>query len=211
MSDPSLSIPSRAGTATLGTGDAGTVQLQHDRTDQVLKHAGSDGIVRAMVDTTSAQELSNKTLPALASESAVLTTPVIDGVTYSALNDRQLITEAFAVDGAALHAAVLPAVVFPADAIIVRAILNITTVATAACTIDVGYTAVTATTSSDTLLDGIDANAAIGVFDSMNAALDAGANAKAQAAAAEKWVTIDEKTGDSTGLVAVLYVQYFLV
>jgi len=142
--------------------------------------------------------------------SAVLTTPVIDGVTYSALNDRQIITEAFAVSGAALHAAVLDAVTFPAAAIILRAFLNITTVATGACTIDVGYSATSAATS-DTLLDGVDANAATALFDSMNYALDSGANAKAQLAASGKFVTIDEKTGDSTGMVAVLYVQYVLV
>jgi hypothetical protein len=147
---------------------------------------------------------------AITNTSAVLTTPVIDGVTYSALNDRQVITEVFAVSGAALHAANLTAVTFPAAAIILRACLDITTVATGACTIDVGYTAVSATTSSDTLLDGVDANAAIALFDSMNAALDAGANAKAQKAAAGKWITIDEASGDSTGMVANLYVQYVL-
>lgn len=139
-----------------------------------------------------------------------LTTPIIDGVAQSASNDRQIITEVFAVDGAALHAATLNAVTFPAAAIILRAILDITTVATAACTIDVGYSATSAATS-DTLLDGVDANAATAVFDSMNAALDAGANAKAQKAASGKFVTIDEKTGDSTGMVANLYVQYVLV
>jgi len=138
-----------------------------------------------------------------------LTTPTIDGVAQSALNDRQIITEAFAVDGAALHAAVLNAVTFPADAVILRAVLDITTVATGACTIDVGYNATTAATS-DTLLDGVDANAAVATFDSMNAALDSGANAKAQKAASGKFVTIDEKTGDSTGMVATLYVQYIL-
>jgi len=74
----------------------------------------------------------------------------------------------------------------------------------------VGYSATSAATS-DTLLDGVDANAATALFDSMNAALDSGANAKAQLAASGKYVTIDEKTGDSTGMVAVLYVQYVLV
>lgn len=141
---------------------------------------------------------------------AVLTTPVIDGVTYSPLNDRQIITEAFAISGAALHAANLTAVTFPANAIILRAILNVTTVATGACTVDIGYTATTATTSSDTLLDGVDVNTAVAVFDSMDAALDSGANAKAQAAASGKWITVDEASGDATGLVATLYTQYIL-
>ena len=135
----------------------------------------------APVTATGTQTLTNKTL----------TTPTIDGVVQSALNDRQIITEAFVVGGAALHAAVLTAVTFPAAAIILRACLNITTVSTGACTVDVGYTATTATTTSDTLLDGIDANAATGLFDSMNSLLDTAENAKAQLAASGKWVTID--------------------
>jgi hypothetical protein len=95
--------------------------------------------------------------------------------------------------------------------IIDRVVLDITTVSTGASTIDVGVTETSATTTSDTLLDGIDGNAATGVFDSMNAALDSGANAKAQKLAAAKWVTIDEKTGDTTGLVGNLYVYYHIV
>lgn len=187
-----------------GTGDLKNygehAGLKVDSDDDKLKFIDNGDSVRSVVTENQSQTLTGKTL----------TTPTIDGVTYSAENDRQVITVAFPVDGAALHAAVLPAVVFPAAAIILRAILDITTVATAACTIDVGYTAVSGTTSSDTLLDGVDANAAIATFDSMNAALDGGANALAQKAASGKWVTIDEKTGDSTGMVATLYVQYIL-
>lgn len=95
--------------------------------------------------------------------------------------------------------------------IIQRAVLDLTTVSTGACTLDVGVTEVSATTTSDTLLDGIDANAATAVFDSMNAALDGGANAKAQKLASGKWVTIDEKTGDATGLVGNLYIYYTIL
>lgn len=156
-----------------------------------------------LVSTAATQTLTNKTLT-----SAALTTPVVDGVTYSALNDRQVVVEAFSVAGAALHAANLTGVTFPADAVILRAWLDITTVCTGACTIDVGYTATTATTSSDTLLDGVDGNTAVAVFDSMNAALDSGANAKAQKAASGKWVTLDEASGDTTGMVAILYVMW---
>lgn len=94
---------------------------------------------------------------------------------------------------------------------LLRAILDITTVATSACTLDVGYTATSAATSSDTLLDGVDANAAAATFDSMNAALDSGANAKAQRCEYGKWVTIDEKTGDAEGMVAKLYITYYKV
>ena len=125
--------------------------------------------------------------------------------------DRVIKCAVFAVTGAALHAANLTAWTAPAASIIHRVMLDITTVATGACTIDVGYTASGATTSSDTLIDGVDANAAIALFDSMNAALDSGANAKAQKAASGKWITMDEASGDATGLVANLYVFYSLI
>lgn len=95
--------------------------------------------------------------------------------------------------------------------LILRTVLDLTTTSAGACTLDIGVTETSAVTSSDTLLDGIDANAAVAVFDSMNAALDSGANAKAQKLAGAKWVTIDEKTGDATGLVGVLYVEYVVV
>lgn len=124
---------------------------------------------------------------------------------------RGVRVDAYTFTGAELRAANLTAWTAPEAAIILRATLDITTVATAACTVDVGYTATSATTSSDTLLDGVDANAAIAVFDSMNAALDAGANAKAQKAAAGKWITIDEASGDATGMVATLWVEWMPV
>lgn len=153
-----------------------------------------------VVTTSGTQTLTSKTL----------TTPVIDGVTYSAANDRQIITEVVAVSGTALHAANLTLWTAPADCYILRAMLDVTTVATGAATVDIGYTASSATTSSDTLLDGIDVNTAIGLFDSMNAALDSGANAKAQKAASGKWITADEASGDTTGMVASFIVQYIL-
>lgn len=141
---------------------------------------------------------------------ATLTTPVIDGVTYSAANDRQLITEVVSISGDALHAANLTLWTAPAAALILRVILNITTASTGASTIDIGYTATSATTSSDTLLDGV-SGTPTALFDSMNAALDSGANAKAQLAASGKWITADEASGDTSGMVAVAYIQYVLV
>ena len=151
------------------------------------------------------------TLPASsAATSLALTTPVIDGVTQSALNARQVITEVYTISGAALHAANLTAWTAPAAAMILRVWLDITTASTGASTIDVGYTATTATTSSDTLLDGVSGTPAA-VFDSMDAALDSGANAKAQKAASGKWITMDEASGDTTGLVGKLYIQYALI
>lgn len=140
---------------------------------------------------------------------AVLTTPTVDGVLYSVLNKRQIVTTAFAITGAALHAANLTAVTFPAAAIILRAVLDVTTKSTGAATVDIGYATVSATTASDTLLDGIDVGTAAALFDSMNAALDTGTNAFAQKAVSGKFVTVHENA-DTTGMVAILYVEYIL-
>jgi hypothetical protein len=124
--------------------------------------------------------------------------------------DRAIKCDVVAITGAALQAANLTLWTAPAKSIILRVLLDVTTVATGACTVDIGYTATSATTSSDTLLDGIDVNAATGLFDSMNAALDTGANAKAQLAASGKWITADSASGDATGLVANAYIYYVL-
>jgi len=94
--------------------------------------------------------------------------------------------------------------------IVTRVLLNITTESTGASTFDVGVTATSATTSSDTLLDGV-SGAAVALFDSMNAALDSGANAKAQLVAAGKWITFTEASGAAEGLVGTAYIQYVKV
>lgn len=127
------------------------------------------------------------------------------------VGDRAVKTAVFALSGATIHAGVTAAIQFSAAAVIQRVFADITTVATGACTLDIGYTAVSATTGSDTLLDGIDVNGAVALFDSMDATLDSGANAHAQKAASGKWITVQEKTGDATGLVGNLYIQYILI
>jgi hypothetical protein len=132
--------------------------------------------------------------------------PVVNGApTSTAVKTAQQ-----AISGDLLHAGNLawtnPETV---TIIILRVILNITTASTGASTIDVGVTATSATTTSDTLLDGVSGTPAA-VFDSMNAALDSGANAKAQSLVAAKWVTLDEASGDTSGMVATLTVQYVL-
>lgn len=139
-----------------------------------------------------------------------LTTPIIDGVTYSANNKRQIIIDTFSLTGATLHAANQTLWTAPAAAIILRLILNITTESTGASTIDIGYTAVSGTTSSDTLLDGV-SGAAKALFDSADASLDTQANTLAQLAASGGFVTADEASGDVTGLVATGYIFYMLV
>jgi hypothetical protein len=124
--------------------------------------------------------------------------------------DRAVKCDVVAISGAALQAANLTLWTAPADSIVLAVLLDVTTVATGACTVDIGYTATTATTSSDTFLDGVDVNAAQALFDSRNHALDAGANAKAQKAASGKWITADSASGDATGLVANAYIFYVL-
>jgi hypothetical protein len=123
--------------------------------------------------------------------------------------DRMVKCDVVAISGTALQAANLTLWTAPADALILRVILDITTQSSGASTIDIGYTATSATTSSDTLLDGV-SGAAVAVFDSGDAGLDTGANDMAQKAASGKWITADSASGDTTALVANVYIFYVL-
>ncbi len=87
-------------------------------------------------------------------------------------------------------------------------LLNITTKTTAACTIDVGIAA-NGTTSADDLIDGLDANAAAGVFSNL---LNPGSNGKAgQPWGTTEYLTVSEKTGAIAGLVGEVIVEYITV
>lgn len=91
--------------------------------------------------------------------------------------------------------------------IIDRITLDVTTKATAACTLDVGTTATTATTSSNNLLTGVDVGTAAGVFDNIT---DKGASGKSkQKVAASKWVTGSMASGAAAGLVGFAYIDYY--
>ena len=94
-----------------------------------------------------------------------------------------------------------------AGAILVQhVVLNVTTKATGACTIDVGTTATNATTLSDTLIDGVDVNAAAGIFTNDESA---GTNGKPfKRLAAGKWVTASVASGAITGLVGTYEIYY---
>jgi hypothetical protein len=95
--------------------------------------------------------------------------------------------------------------------LILNAYLATSVVSTGAGTIDIGTTPTSAATTSDNIFDGIDATATAPALYSMrNASLDTAANIEIKTLAAGKWVTINEKTGDLTGLVGVLYVEYVL-
>lgn len=96
-----------------------------------------------------------------------------------------------------------------ATIVITRMEIYVTTVATAACTIDVGTTAVGATTSSDNLLDGLDTHSAVGIFDNIT---DKGSNGKSrQTLASGKWVTASMASGAAAGTAGYAYIHYHLV
>lgn len=93
---------------------------------------------------------------------------------------------------------------FGADVMIVSALLDITTASTGACTLDIGVGA-DATTSNDQLFDGLSA-ATTGQY---GTGVSGGTNGKG----GQKWTSstflnIAEASGDITGLVGKLYVQY---
>ncbi|MDT5061522.1 MAG: hypothetical protein QOH63_1981 [Acidobacteriota bacterium] len=93
--------------------------------------------------------------------------------------------------------------------IVLRVILDITTVANAACTLDVGTTPTSAATLSDNLIDGLDVRTAVGVFGKDDGA---DANGKAQQRLASgKWVTGSKASGAAAGLVGNAYISYVTV
>lgn len=92
---------------------------------------------------------------------------------------------------------------------VTRVLLDVTTAATAAATVDVGTTATSATTSSDTLIDGLDVNAAAGLFSNLK---NPGTNGKAdQRLASGKWVTASQASGAVAGLVGYAYIEYVVL
>lgn len=99
-----------------------------------------------------------------------------------------------------------------ADIFVYRVDLDVTTAATGACTVDVGTTTSSATTSSDTLLDGLDVHTGTGFFSSTDDT-DNGTNgvAKGQRLAAGKWVTGSKASGASAGIVGTAIIQYVVI
>lgn len=92
--------------------------------------------------------------------------------------------------------------------IIDRAELDVTTIATAACSVSVGTTVASATTSVATLIDTCDVHSATGLFDNIT---EKGTNGKSrQKLAAGGWVTATSASGASAGLVGNLHLHYHL-
>ena len=95
------------------------------------------------------------------------------------------------------------------DIIVEHVALVVTTKTTGACSVDVGTTATSATTSSDNLIDGQDIKAAAGTF--TNTA-NGGTNGKAaQRLAAGKWVTGSVVTGGASAGLKGSYEIYYRV
>lgn len=95
-----------------------------------------------------------------------------------------------------------------ADVIVTRFVIEVTTVATAACTADFGIAAA-ATTSSDTLIDGVDVNSAVGVFCNFD---DQGTNGQSVVTwDSDEYLTGSMATGAAAGLAGYAYVEYIRV
>ena len=96
-----------------------------------------------------------------------------------------------------------------ASIIVTGLVLDVTTASTGACTLDCGTTAVSATTKVDNLIDGLDVNAAAGVFDNIT---DKGTNGVSrQKLASAKWVTGSVASGASAGIVGFAYIKYIVI
>ena len=96
-----------------------------------------------------------------------------------------------------------------ASIIVTGLVLNVTTKTTGACTLDCGTTAASATTKIDNLIDGLDVNAATGVFDNITDKGDSGKSR--QLLAAGKWVTGSVASGASAGIVGFAYIRYIVI
>lgn len=93
--------------------------------------------------------------------------------------------------------------------IVQRVLVDVTTAATGACTIDVGTTATNATTSSDNLIDGADIGTATGVFDNYD---NSGTNGKTKQKLADgKWVTGSRASGAAAGTAGFAYIEYVVI
>lgn len=91
------------------------------------------------------------------------------------------------------------------DLIVTKLALNVTTIATAACTVDVGIAA-NGSTSADNLIDGQDVHSATGAFANL------GTNGKrAMLWKSAEFLNISMATGAAAGLKGAAYIEYIRV
>lgn len=114
---------------------------------------------------------------------------------------RVALTAATVTTGGAVAAIANPE---GADVLITRCVIHTTTKSTSAATLNVGVAA-DATTSADTLLDGVDVGTAVGVFDNID---DKGSNGQS----CLKWGSGEYVTATASatvaGLVGYIYIEY---
>lgn len=181
-----------------GTSDA---RYGPDRTNAKAAFLGSDS-----TDSYRLKYRKNGTLTKLTDQDTILADIAVKAG-FAAVTDRATKVAVTTITGAALHAAVQSWANPEAGSIVItRCALLVSTVATGACKIDVGVTAVSATTAADNLIDGLDANAAVAAFTAGGG--DGTNDRHVQSLATGKWVTVKEISGDATGGVYVLYVEY---
>lgn len=89
--------------------------------------------------------------------------------------------------------------------IIRRLVLDVTTVASASCTLEAGTTTTNATTASANLITAQDVHSAVTTVDNIGAG---GAGKYVQKLAAGGWVTFSTASGASAGLVGNAYIDY---
>jgi hypothetical protein len=82
---------------------------------------------------------------------------------------------------------------------VTECILDVSTVATASCTLEAGVTASSATTAATNFISSQDVHSALGTFNS---------GAKSVKLAAGAWFTISTASGASTGLVGNAYIDF---
>jgi len=91
------------------------------------------------------------------------------------------------------------------DLIVTRLVVDVQTAAPAVATVDGGIAA-NGTTLSDNLIDGLDVNAATGVFDNVGSG---GVNGKAVAKwGASQYLTISQASGAVTGLAGYAHIEF---
>jgi hypothetical protein len=89
--------------------------------------------------------------------------------------------------------------------VVVGVVVDLTTIATGAATVDIGVAA-NATTSADNLIDGLDTHSATGIFTN---GVNPGSNGKLfKPWAASEYVTASEASGDTTGQVGKITILY---
>jgi hypothetical protein len=91
--------------------------------------------------------------------------------------------------------------------IVTGLVLDVTTAATGACTLDAGIAA-NGTTSNDTLIDGVDVNTAVITADNIKNAGTNGASARRWGAT--EYLTVSKASGAAAGLAGYAYVDYVI-